>query len=228
MSSYPIAGNYQANVGRCIASAQNLRPSSPSRAGLRDRDQRLAQVVERSSPAYGVLDPEVKRPPAEAESELQYFKEEMERYASEIKKLTEELASKDRQLAAANDEICKLKLGASLAAPALGQSPVQSVAQRFHKKALEDAAAARGGHIQIHARTTREPAAHADPTIDRLDQLADAVCEDPKPIRAQIGHHRCWGNNYNPTRVPQSPVRQAAWQASRTRAGAPYRRFVGW
>merc|ERR1711865_239321 len=136
--SYPIAGNYQANVGRCMVSAPNVGPKSSSRADLRDRDSRSAQIVERSS--HGVFDAEVKRPAVDAESELQYFKEEIQRYAAEIRRLALEVNHKDQALAAAHDEIRRLNLTADLAAPAAGFAPSgPNVSQLFHQRALQQA-----------------------------------------------------------------------------------------
>ena len=89
---------------------------SPSRAGLRDRDARLAQIVERSSPAYGVFDLEVKLPRMDTDSELLYFQEELERYAGEIRRLQQEVTDRDQDLARANEEIRRLRLWSSAAA----------------------------------------------------------------------------------------------------------------
>eukprot|EP00658_Telonema_sp_P-2_P013215 TRINITY_DN15001_c0_g1_i4.p3 TRINITY_DN15001_c0_g1~~TRINITY_DN15001_c0_g1_i4.p3 ORF type:complete len:127 (-),score=36.47 TRINITY_DN15001_c0_g1_i4:91-471(-) len=85
--SCAIAGSYQANVGRCMESAPIPRSAAPSRAGLRDRDARLAQILERSSPNFGVFDPEVRVPHLDMESELQCYKEHLELYAGEIHRL---------------------------------------------------------------------------------------------------------------------------------------------
>lgn len=228
--SYPIAGNFQANVGRCMEAAPIPRPMSPSRAGLRDRDARLAQIVERSSPAYGVFDPEVKLPRMDAESELHYFKEELERYAGEIRRLQQEVSNRDQDLARANEEIRRLKLGASLE-----PTPAPSVGDKvplFVKQALQNAASARGGHTQMRYRSTRTADAHADPRMERLDELSEPTWEDPKPIRSEVGHHRCWGASYNPANRQQTVIDNNKMRASAftgvSRPGAPYRRLACW
>merc|ERR1711865_81175 len=227
--SYPIAGNYQANVGRCMASAQNLRPMSPSRAGLRDRDARQAQIMERASPAYGVFDAEVKRPVEDVDSENLYFKEEMERYAAEIRRLIQQVTVRDQQLAAANEEIRKLRLNQEFTPSTVAIAPQQDVTALFHQRALQQAGQARGGQVAIRHRSTQEnPANLNDPRGERLDELSVPGCEDPKPIRSEPGHHKCWGDNYNPTKRSVNPVHKGRWSASGARAGAPYRRFAAW
>eukprot|EP00658_Telonema_sp_P-2_P013214 TRINITY_DN15001_c0_g1_i3.p1 TRINITY_DN15001_c0_g1~~TRINITY_DN15001_c0_g1_i3.p1 ORF type:complete len:227 (-),score=47.31 TRINITY_DN15001_c0_g1_i3:308-988(-) len=218
--SCAIAGSYQANVGRCMESAPIPRSAAPSRAGLRDRDARLAQILERSSPNFGVFDPEVRVPHLDMESELQCYKEHLELYAGEIHRLQNESAGKDDLIRHAQREAERAQLSLALAPPAMISSPGPN-APLFVKRAIEDAAAARGGHVPMHMRSTRNPEGHQDPRVGRLDQLSG-------PIRSEVGHHRCWGASFNPAHHPETMRDMNRCRASRTRPGSNYRRFASW